>query len=530
MKFIHTADWHLGNTMHDIDRTGESEAFLSWLKNEIVVSGAQALVIAGDIFDVVNPSNCAKSQYYRFLASLHGTCCTNVVVVGGNHDSGALLDAPAELLEALNMKVVGSINNRCIDDLVVELKNDAGEVIGLCCAVPFMRDAELENFYKRNTVVGDAIAAGNATIAARNAAEVANGNATTAAGDASTVAAVAAVNATAAPENSDSKLLEKLYADVYNCAVKRRGERNIPIIATGHLYAADLSGRDTPVATPATATAIADGNAAVLAATNATATAFATAAPNRTEAALATATAFADENATALTASPATPAQNSVRHDDGVRDVVGTLGNVEADAFPSELDYVALGHIHYATMVAKNPKVRYSGSPFVMGFDEARCKHCVLAVEANSGATPQVEKIIVPRTVRYEQFEGDVATLRQSLRNLEAELLKEPAETYVDILLTSGDFVNLSDALENEEAGKHFMVKRHRIGRNILKDGAARFSDVVESTKQYTKEDYFKMLIASKTEENVDSEKVVGLFDKFISLFNEAVEKAHENG
>ncbi len=574
MKFIHTADWHLGNTMHDIDRTGESEAFLSWLKNEIVVSGAQALVIAGDIFDVVNPSNCAKSQYYRFLASLHGTCCTNVVVVGGNHDSGALLDAPAELLEALNMKVVGSINNRCIDDLVAELKNDAGEVIGLCCAVPFMRDAELENFYKRNTVVGDAIAAGNATIAARNAAEVANGNATTAAGDASTVAAVnaavAAVNATAAPENSDSKLLEKLYADVYNCAVKRRGERNIPIIATGHLYAADLSGRDTPVATPANATAIADGNATALVAANATATAFATAAPNRTEAALATAfadenataiadgnaavlaatnatatafataapnrteaalaTAFADENATALTASPATPAQNSARHDDGVRDVVGTLGNVEADAFPSELDYVALGHIHYATMVAKNPKVRYSGSPFVMGFDEARCKHCVLAVEANPGATPQIEKIIVPRTVRYEQFEGDVATLRQSLRNLEAELLKEPAETYVDILLTSGDFVNLSDALENEEAGKHFMVKRHRIGRNILKDGAARFSDVVESTKQYTKEDYFKMLIASKTEENVDSEKVVGLFDKFISLFNEAVEKAHENG
>ena len=553
MKFIHTADWHLGNTMHDIDRTGESEAFLSWLKNEIVVSGAQALVIAGDIFDVVNPSNCAKSQYYRFLASLHGTCCTNVVVVGGNHDSGALLDAPAELLEALNMKVVGSINNRCIDDLVVELKNDTGEVIGLCCAVPFMRDAELENFYKRNTVVGDAIAAGNATIAARNAAEVANGNATTAAGDASTVAAV---NATAAPENSDSKLLEKLYADVYNCAVKRRGERNIPIIATGHLYAADLSGRDTPVATPATATAfadenataapnrtetatataIADGNAAVLAATNATAIANATAAPNRTKTALATAfadenaTAIADGNATALTTSPATPAQNSARHDDGVRDVVGTLGNVEADAFPSELDYVALGHIHYATMVAKNPKVRYSGSPFVMGFDEARCKHCVLAVEANPDTTPKVEKIIVPRTVRYEQFEGDVATLRQSLRNLEAELLKEPAETYVDILLTSGDFVNLSDALENEEAGKHFMVKRHRIGRNILKDGAARFSDVVESTKQYTKEDYFKMLIASKTEENVDSEKVVGLFDKFISLFNEAVEKAHENG
>ena len=66
MKFIHTSDWHLGNTMHDIDRTNEASAFLEWLKNEIDTAGAQALVVAGDIFDVVNPSNAAKSQYYRF--------------------------------------------------------------------------------------------------------------------------------------------------------------------------------------------------------------------------------------------------------------------------------------------------------------------------------------------------------------------------------------------------------------------------------------------------------------------------------
>ena len=47
MKFIHNADWHLGNTMHDIDRTRETGAFLEWLKSEIEKIGAQALVIAG---------------------------------------------------------------------------------------------------------------------------------------------------------------------------------------------------------------------------------------------------------------------------------------------------------------------------------------------------------------------------------------------------------------------------------------------------------------------------------------------------
>ncbi len=434
MKFIHTADWHLGNTMHDIDRTRETGAFLEWLKTEIATVGAEALVIAGDIFDVVNPSNVAKTQYYKFLASLLTTKCSNVVVIGGNHDSGTLLDAPAEILEVLNIKVVGSINNRCIDDFVVELKNGDGQAIGICCAVPFMRNLELEQFYK--SCVGDRV------------------------GDEDGA--------------NDEDLLKHLYADVYRRAVELRGNRDIPIIATGHLYASNLSGRDSESVESGTAENVA----------------------------------------------------NAV--DDGVREVVGTLGNVDISTFPSELDYVALGHIHYTSMVAKNPKVRYSGSPFVMGFDEANCKRYVLAIDAGLGAAPIVEKIEVPKTVRFEQFKGDIESLKRSLRNLETELLLNPMETYVDLLLTSGKFVSLNDALEAEESGKHFVVKRHRISRDILR-GANSFDDCVESTKQYTKEDYFRMLIASNAQENVDDDVVKNQYDKFISLFNEAVAKAHEN-
>ena len=434
MKFIHTADWHLGNTMHDIDRTRETEAFLEWLETEIATVGAEALVIAGDVFDVVNPSNIAKTQYYRFLASLLKTNCSNVVVVGGNHDSGSLLDAPAEILGALNINVVGSINNRSIDDLVVELKDGDGQAIGLCCAVPFMRNMELEQFYKSS--IGDE-----------------NGT-------------------------NDEDLLKRLYADVYRRAVEIRGDRDIPIIATGHLFACNLSGRDS------------EGSDS--------------SAENRTAAVL----------------------ETSI--DDGVREVVGTLGNVDVSTFPNELDYVALGHIHYTSMVAKNPKVRYSGSPFVMGFDEANCKRYVLAVEVGANAVPAVAKIEVPKAVRFEQFKGDLETLKSDLRNLEKELLANPMETYVDLLLTSGNFVSLNEALEAEETGKHFVVKRHRISRDIL-HGANRFDDRVESTKQYTKEDYFRMLIASNAQESEDSETVKKQYDKFIGLFNEAVAKAHEN-
>lgn len=437
MKFIHTADWHLGNMMHDIDRTEEAAAFLKWLKGEIERVGAQALIIAGDIFDIVNPSNVAKTQYYKFLASLLKTNCTNVVVVGGNHDSGALLDAPAGVLEALNIKVVGSINGRKVEDLVVELKDGDENVIGICCAVPFMRNLELEQFYKTEE---------------RESGE-------------------------GADDVSDEDLLKRLYGDVYRYAVELRGERNIPIIATGHLYASSLSGRNSDE--------LGSG---------------------------------ANENATI--------SENSV--EDGVREVIGTLGNVDVSTFPSELDYVALGHIHYASMVAKNPKVRYSGSPFVMGFDESNCKRVVLTVDVKPNEVPVVEKEEVPKAMRFEQFKGDLETLKRCLRNLEKELVANPMETYVDLLLTTGDFVSLNQALEAEEAGKHFVVKRHRISRGVL-HGANRFDDNVESTKQYTQEDYFRMLIATNAEEKEDSEVVKNLYDKFIGMFNEAVCKAHEN-
>ena len=444
MKFIHTADWHLGNTMHDIDRTRETGAFLEWLKSEIEKIGAQALVIAGDVFDVVNPSNIAKTQYYKFLASLLKTNCSNVIVVGGNHDSGTLLDAPAGILDALNIKVVGSINNRKVDDLVIELKDAKGNAIGVCCALPFMRDLELEQFYK-NSVDGECT------------------------------------------NNANGDLLKRLYADVYRRAVELRGDRNVPIIATGHLYASSLSGREAEIAGVRTGL---DG---------------------------ATENTFADEKVSMP--------ETSV--DDGVREVVGTLGNVDVSTFPSELDYVALGHIHYTSMVAKNPKVRYSGSPFVMGFDEANCKRYVLAVDVEQSAEPAVEKIEVPKAIRFEQFKGDIETLKQKLRNLEKELIAKPMETYVDLLLTSGEFVSLNDSLEAEESGKHFVVKRHRISRDVLR-GATGFDDCVESTKQYTKEDYFRMLIASNLQEKDESDAVKNQYDKFISLFNEAVSKAHE--
>ena len=60
MKLIHTADWHLGQSFHGQERHAEHRAFLAWLLDTLVARRADALLVAGDIFDVVNPSLAAQ--------------------------------------------------------------------------------------------------------------------------------------------------------------------------------------------------------------------------------------------------------------------------------------------------------------------------------------------------------------------------------------------------------------------------------------------------------------------------------------
>ena len=69
MKFIHTADWHLGNTFHGHDRSEEHHHFLKHLLDLISTRRPDALIVAGDIFDTPNPSARAEAMLYDFLGT-----------------------------------------------------------------------------------------------------------------------------------------------------------------------------------------------------------------------------------------------------------------------------------------------------------------------------------------------------------------------------------------------------------------------------------------------------------------------------
>ncbi|RSK33813.1 exonuclease subunit SbcD [Hymenobacter metallilatus] len=143
MRVLHTADWHLGQRfIQGNERTEEHRHFLEWLVQTVREQQVEVLVVAGDVFDTGSPSNQALELYYSFLLSLRQTGCRDVVVVGGNHDSPATLNAPARLLRHLRVHVVGCVPE-CFEEQVLVLDDAQGRPGLVVCAAPFLRDRDV---------------------------------------------------------------------------------------------------------------------------------------------------------------------------------------------------------------------------------------------------------------------------------------------------------------------------------------------------------------------------------------------------
>ncbi len=195
ITILHTSDWHLGRTLHGRRRQAEFVAFLDWLLNCLQEQQADVLVVAGDIFDTSTPGTAAQELYYRFLAQVSGSGCRHVVIVGGNHDSPSFLDAPAGLLRALDVHVVGQALANPADQLVL-LRDAAGQPELLVCAVPYLRDRDI-----RQAEAGESI------------------------------------------RDKEQKLLDGIrdhYAAIGEAAVQLNAQlaQPVPVLATGHLFAA----------------------------------------------------------------------------------------------------------------------------------------------------------------------------------------------------------------------------------------------------------------------------------------------------
>ncbi len=142
MRIIHTGDWHIGQTLGGFSREHEHRSVLSQLTRIVEERQADALVIAGDIFDSQNPSGESQALFYDGLDQLHrARPQLSIVITAGNHDAARRLEAPGPLLKRWGVHIVGNVLRRegRVDFRrhVIPLKSPSGEVRANVLAVSY---------------------------------------------------------------------------------------------------------------------------------------------------------------------------------------------------------------------------------------------------------------------------------------------------------------------------------------------------------------------------------------------------------
>jgi len=110
MRFIHTADWHLGRTFHNVPLVEDQAHVLNQLVDVVRETRADALVVAGDIYDRAVPPTDAVRLLGDVLERVVVGLGVPVVMIAGNHDSPDRLEFGAPLLSARGLHVRGTLD------------------------------------------------------------------------------------------------------------------------------------------------------------------------------------------------------------------------------------------------------------------------------------------------------------------------------------------------------------------------------------------------------------------------------------
>ncbi|MFK7693461.1 exonuclease SbcCD subunit D [Paenibacillus sp. HJGM_3] len=107
MRVMHTADWHLGRLLEGRSRLEEQAQVLDELERLVREEQVDLVLLAGDVYDSVNPPAAAEQLFYDAIARLGDQGRRPVVVIAGNHDNPERLAASGPLAARQGITLVG---------------------------------------------------------------------------------------------------------------------------------------------------------------------------------------------------------------------------------------------------------------------------------------------------------------------------------------------------------------------------------------------------------------------------------------
>lgn len=142
MRLLHTADWHLGKTLEGRSRHEEQEQFVDELCQIVKDENIDVVLIAGDVYDTVNPPAHSEQLFYDALARLANHGERQVVVISGNHDSPERLQSASPLAEKQGITLIGYPVMQTVQ-LMVEKTGERLQI----AALPYPSEARLKALF-----------------------------------------------------------------------------------------------------------------------------------------------------------------------------------------------------------------------------------------------------------------------------------------------------------------------------------------------------------------------------------------------
>lgn len=126
MKFLHTADWHLGAKTNGRDRLTEQKRTLEEIESIANHENIDCIIIAGDVFNTASPSAEAEELFFEAIQKLSNGGDRFIFVLAGNHDDPTRLSAGLPLACKHNIALVSNLEKLKENSFV---KNTAIQVV-----------------------------------------------------------------------------------------------------------------------------------------------------------------------------------------------------------------------------------------------------------------------------------------------------------------------------------------------------------------------------------------------------------------
>lgn len=135
MKFLHTGDLHIGKIVNEFSMLPDQKYILNQISGLAVSEQADAVIIAGDVYDRAIPSVEAVELLDEFLTGLLANHIP-VLMISGNHDCGERVAFADKILEKQGLHIAGGYGG---EPKRVVLEDEYGAVDFVC--LPFVKPA-----------------------------------------------------------------------------------------------------------------------------------------------------------------------------------------------------------------------------------------------------------------------------------------------------------------------------------------------------------------------------------------------------